>query len=131
MAANIASNFAAARGMADMDGVIQVERLDERRKIVGVRVQVVAVPRLARAAMAASVMRDATVSMRCQKEHLVFKGVGGEWSAVAEDYGLTRAPVVVIDLRAVFGRDGAHCFASLFIDRGRQLAVHFDCASIG
>ena len=48
-----------------MNRVAQVERLDERRQIVGVGVHVVAVPRLARPAVAAPVVGDARGS-RCE-----------------------------------------------------------------
>ena len=71
VATDIAGDFAAARGVADMDRVPQVKCFDERRKVVGVGVQVVAMPGLARAAMAAAIMGDAAVAARGQKEHLV------------------------------------------------------------
>ena len=58
--------------------------------------------------MAATVVGDATVSVLRQKEHLVFKGVGVERPAVTEDDRLTGSPVLVIDLRAVFGRESTH-----------------------
>ncbi len=83
--ADVAGHFAAARGVAHVNGVLQIERLDQRRKVVGVGVHVVAVPRLARPAMAATVMGDATVAARGQEEHLVLECVRGERPAVAED----------------------------------------------
>jgi hypothetical protein len=58
---------------------------------------------LARSPMAAAVKGDATIVVGGQIEHLVFSGVRAQRSAVAEDYGLTSFPVVVIDLRAIFG----------------------------
>ena len=64
VAADVARDLAAAGRVADVDGVLQVERLDERGEVVGVRVHVVAVPRLARAAVAAAVVGDARGS-RC------------------------------------------------------------------
>ena len=108
VAADVAGDFAAAGRVADVDGVLQVERFDELREVVGVGVHVVAVPGLARAAVAAAVVGDAAVAARGQEEHLVFEGVGAERPAVAEDDGLSGAPVVVVDLRAVLGRDRAH-----------------------
>jgi len=47
VSADVAGDFAAAGGVADMDRVLQVERLDERGEVVGVGVHVVARPRLA------------------------------------------------------------------------------------
>ena len=81
-----------------MDRVLQVERFDERREVVGVGVHVVAVPGLARSAMAAAVMGDAAVSAGGQKEHLVFQGVRAQRPAMAEDHGLSAAPVLVVEL---------------------------------
>ncbi len=58
-----------------MDHVLEIERFDEHREVVGVGVYVVAAPGLARSAMAAAVMGDAAVSAGGQKHHLVFPGV--------------------------------------------------------
>ena len=113
VAADVARDLAAARRVADVDRVLQVERFDERREVVGVGVHVVAVPGLARAAVAAAVVRDAAVAVRRQEDHLVFPGVGAQRPAVAEDDRLPAAPVLVVDLRAVFGRDRAHRIRSL------------------
>ena len=86
----------------------QIERLDQRREVVGVGVHVVAVPGLARAAVAAAVVGDAAVAAGGQEQHLVFPGVGAERPAVAEDDRLPGAPVLVVDLRAVFRFDEWH-----------------------
>ena len=107
-ATDIASDFTAAGRMAHMNGVFQVQCIDERREIIGVRVQVIAVPGLARTAMAAAIMGDASIAARSEIEHLVFKGIRGERPAMTENDGLSFAPVVVIDLRAVSGCDRAH-----------------------
>jgi hypothetical protein len=48
--------------MADMDRVLEIECFGQRREIIGVGVQVVAAPGLARAAMAAAIMGDAAVA---------------------------------------------------------------------
>ena len=48
--------------------------------------------------MSAAIVRDTTVSALGQKEHLVFEGIRGERPAVAEDDGLPRAPVLVIEI---------------------------------
>jgi hypothetical protein len=60
--------------------------------------------------MAAAIMGDAAVSVRSEKEHLVFKGICGERPAVAENYRLSCAPIVVINLGTVFGGECAHVF---------------------
>jgi hypothetical protein len=109
--ADVAGDFAAAGGVADVDRVLQVERLDEFREVVGVGVHVVAGPRLARTPVAAAIMGNTAVAARGQEEHLVFKGVRTERPAVAEDHRLPGAPILVVDLRTVRRRDRAHCFS--------------------
>ena len=58
-----------------MDRVLQVERFDQRRQIVGIGVHIIAGPRLAGAAMAATIMGDAAIAALGQKEHLVLPGI--------------------------------------------------------
>src|ERR1019366_7063205 len=65
--------------------------------------------------MAAAVMGDAAVSADAQKHHLVFPGVRAQRPPVTEDHGLSRAPVLVVDLRAVFGSDRGHCLSPWLI----------------
>src|SRR5437899_2704994 len=101
MPADVAGDFPATGRMAHVDGVRQIERLDERRQIVRVGVHLVAIPRLTRSAVAAPIVCDASVAARREKDHLVFPGVSAERPPMAEDDGLSAAPVLVIDLRAV------------------------------
>ena len=108
VAGDVASNLAAAGGMTDMDGVLEVELLDQFGKVIGVGVHVVAGPRLARASVAAAVMGDASIAARGEVEHLILECIRGKRPAMAEDNGLSGAPILVIDLGAVFGRDCAH-----------------------
>ena len=96
-----------------MDGVLHVEGFDELRQVIGVGVHFVAVPGLARSAMAAAVMGNAAIAVVGEKQHLVFPCVGAERPAMTEDYGLSCAPVLVIDLSAVFGGDCRHKILSL------------------
>jgi hypothetical protein len=62
--ADVTSHFATTGGVSDMDRILQVEHFDKCREIVGVGIQVVAVPGLARSAMAAAVMCDTAVEPR-------------------------------------------------------------------
>jgi len=98
---------------------VQIERVEERRQIVGVVVQVVAVPGLAGSATAATVMGDGAIAPGGQEERLVVPGVGSERPAVAEDDGLARAPVLVEDRGSIFGGDcvcaGSEPFSRLHI----------------
>ena len=108
VAADVAGNLTAAGRMADQGDALQIERFDELRQVVGVGVHIVTVPGLARTAVAATIMGDAAIAVGSQVDHLAFPGIGIERPAVAEDDGLSRAPVLVVDFRAVFGGDCAH-----------------------
>src|ERR1035437_4687288 len=105
VAADIAGNFAAAHRMADVDRVLHVERFDERREVIGEGVHIVAAPGLAGPAMTAAVVGDRAVSVGGQKYHLVVPCVGCQRPAMAEDNRLSLAPILVVDLGAVFSRD--------------------------
>jgi hypothetical protein len=62
--------------------------------------------------VAAAIMGDASISSGSQKEHLVFKGVGAEWPAMAENDGLAITPILVINLCTVLRRNGCHVKSS-------------------
>jgi len=88
-----------------MNGVLEVEMLDQLGQIIGISVHVVALPRLARPAMAATIVCDTPIPMRAQKEHLVFEGISAEWPAMAENDRLSGSPVFVVNLGSVFGSE--------------------------
>src|SRR5271156_3359594 len=108
MTANITGNFSAAGGVAYMDCVFQVELIRQHCEIVGVGVHIVAIPRLGRTAVAAPVVRDDSIAVLAEEQHLSVPVVRGERPAVTEHNGLTRAPVLVINLRAIFCRNCRH-----------------------
>jgi hypothetical protein len=103
---DVPGDFAAAGGVADVDGIPQIERMDQRGEIVGVGVQVIAAPRLAGPAVATSVVRNHTISALRQEQHLVVPGVGAQRPAVAEDDGSSGAPILEVDLAPILRRDG-------------------------
>jgi hypothetical protein len=110
VAADIVGDLAAARRMADQNDVLEVERLDQRREIVGVGVHVVAEVRLVRAAVAAPVMCDHAEAVVEHEQHLPVPGVTAERPAMGKEDGLRvlRAPVLDEDAGAVGGDDEAH-----------------------
>lgn len=66
---------------------------------------------------------DAAVAMPGKKEHLGFPGIRTERPAVAEDDRCAGAPVLVVNLRSIAGRDRTHA-ETLADDRGLiQLSV--------
>src|SRR5664280_2033355 len=132
VATDIAGNFATTRGEADQSRVFEIERFDESRQVIGVGIHVVAGPRLARAAMATTVMGDRAIAVGCQEEHLSLPTIGIQRPAVAEHDGVSCAPVLVIDLRAVFGCNPAH-FVCLNFCRRRvvRLTISLTCRLAG
>src|SRR5512137_2234155 len=94
--------------MADQSGALEVKRFDEIRQIVGIGVHLVAIPGLARPAMAATIMGDAAAVVGRQEHHLAFPSIGAERPAVAENDGLSCAPVLVVDLRTILRVKCAH-----------------------
>ena len=77
-------DFPAAGGMADQRRVLDIERIQDGREVVGIMIHVVAVPRLVGPAMAAPVMSDHPEAAACQKEHLAVPGIRGQRPAVGE-----------------------------------------------
>ena len=108
MRAQIARYLAAAGGMADVDGVFQVEMRRKSGQVVGVMVHIVALGGLSGAAMAPAVMGDHAIAMMQEEQQLRVPIIGRQRPAMAEHNWLARTPVLVEDLRAVLGGDGGH-----------------------
>jgi hypothetical protein len=81
-------DLAAARRVPDVDRVLEVELLGQRDEIVGIRVHLVAVPRLGRTPVSATVVRDAPEAARREEDHLRVPVVGAQRPAMAEHDGL-------------------------------------------
>ena len=77
MPGEIVDHFAAAGGMADVDGVFQIEMRGKSSQVVGVMVHIVAVGGLGGAAVAAAVMGDDAIAMLEEEQHLRVPIVGG------------------------------------------------------
>jgi hypothetical protein len=105
---NIVGHFAAAGRMADEHRVLQVERIDDGGKVVGIRVHVVAVRRLVGTSVAAAVVSNDPVAFLHEEEHLRIPRVRVERPAVREHDGLAGAPVLEKDARTVFRDDRVH-----------------------
>jgi hypothetical protein len=64
-------------------------------------IHVMAAISLGRAAMTASIVGYDPIAMLEEKQHLRVPIIGRQWPTMAEDNGLTFAPVLIEDLRAV------------------------------
>ena len=92
VACQIVHDLAAAGGMADVNGVLQIEMRRQRREVVGIMIHVVAVAGLGRAAVAAAVMGDDAIAVIEEEQHLRVPVVGRQRPAMAEHDGLARCP---------------------------------------
>ena len=76
MAREVTNDLAATGGVADVNGVFQIEMRRHRGEIVGVVVEIVAAADLAGAAVAAAVMSDDAIAVIEEKQHLRVPIVG-------------------------------------------------------
>src|SRR5882762_5101106 len=53
-------------------------------------------------------MGDTSISAFSQKQHLIIPGIRAQGPPVAEDHWLSRTPILVVNLRAVLGRNCRH-----------------------
>src|SRR2546430_2501690 len=113
MPSQIMRHLAAAGGMTNVHGLLQIKMRGQSRKVVGIMIHVMAVARLGGAAMAAPVVGYDTIAVLEKEQHLRVPVIGRQWPAVAEHDGLTFAPVLIIDVdvSSVFFSDSYvwHC----------------------
>src|SRR5437588_4846901 len=93
-----------------MHGSLEVEMCGQRRQVIGIMIHVMAATGLGGAAMATPVVGYDAIAAVEEEQHLCVPIIGRQRPAVAENNGLTFAPVFVIDLRSVFSRDRVHIF---------------------
>src|SRR3989442_2219692 len=108
MPSNVTGDFSATGGVAHVDSVLQVKLSSEGCEIVGVGVHVVAIPRLGGTTVPSPVMRDDSIALLAEEQHLSVPIVRSERPAVTEHYGLALSPVLVVNLCAVFCCDSRH-----------------------
>ena len=107
---DISRGLSAARGVADVNGVAKIEMLDNCHDIRRAMVHVMAIARLARAAMTPAIVSDDTIAVAEQVENLGIPLIGAQWPAVVKDDRLSAlgTPVLVENLKAIFGCDARH-----------------------
>ena len=101
MPGDVAHDLAAAGGVPDVDGILEIEMLRHRSQVVGVVVHVVTVAGLGRASVPAPVVGDDAVAVLEEEQQLGVPIVARKRPAMAEDDRLSRAPILVEDLGAV------------------------------
>src|SRR5882672_7667356 len=115
MPSQIMRHLAAASGMADMNGILQIKMRRQPRKIVCIVIHIVAGTCLGGSAVAAAVMGYDAIALLEEEQHLRVPVIGRQRPAMTENDGLTFAPVLVKNLRAVLGCDRTHVLYSSMI----------------
>src|ERR1700676_1416135 len=125
MPSQIVRHLAAAGGMADGNGVLEIEMRRQGRKIVCIMIHVMAVAGLGGSAVAATVMGDDAIAVMEEEQHLRVPVIGRQRPAMAEHDGLTFTPVLVEDLNAVLGCNRAHVTPSLVVPSRISRSTHY------
>jgi len=107
--------------MTNVHGILQIKMRSQSRKVVGIMIHVMAITRLSGPAVASSVLGDDAITVFEEEQHLRVPVIGRQRPTMAEDDGLSFAPILVVNLRSVFGCDCAHCF--FFLVSGLLLAA--------
>src|SRR5439155_15173565 len=108
MPSQIMRHLATAGGMTNVHGVLEIKMRSQSRKVIGIVIHVKAVARLGGPAVASSVMRDDAIALFEEEQHLRVPSIGRQRPAMAEDDGLSFAPIFIIDVdvRSVLLTDG-------------------------
>src|SRR5713101_1211093 len=90
--------------MADVNRILQVEMIGDGLQIVCVMVHVVPVAGLSRATMSAAISCNAAIAFAEEEKHLRVPVIRRQRPTMAEDDGLSAAPIFVInvDISSVF-----------------------------
>src|ERR1700716_2209162 len=91
-----------------MHRFLEVEMCGQGRQVVGVVIHVMAAIGLRGTPMSPSVVSYDTIAVVEKEHHLRVPIIGRQRPAVTKDDGLTFAPVLVVNLRSVFGRNRGH-----------------------
>src|SRR5437016_11285147 len=108
MPSQIMRHLATSGGMTNVHGVVQIKMRGQSRKVIGIVIHVMAVARLGGPAVASSVMGDGPIAVFEEKQHLRVPVIGRQRPTMAEDDGLSFAPVFIkdVDVGSVLLTDG-------------------------
>src|ERR1700731_1388738 len=98
-----------------MHRFMEVKMCGQRRQVVGIMIHVMAIAGLGGTSMPAPVVGYDAIAVAKEEHHLRVPIIGGQRPAVAEDDGLTFAPVLVVDRCAIFDSNRRHIVSFLFV----------------
>src|SRR6266446_3811266 len=98
MPSQIVRHLAAARGVTNVHGVLQIKMRGQGCKVFGIMIHVMAVARMGGPAVTSSIMGDDAITVFEEEEHLRVPVIGRQRPTVAENDGLSFAPISIIDV---------------------------------
>lgn len=101
-------DFSPASGVADVNRVVQIKMLDQRRKVISVMIDIMPIGRLRRATVTSPIMRDHTKTPLQEEQHLVIPIIGGQRPSVTEHDWLPPTPVLEEQSHIVGSREIRH-----------------------
>src|SRR5438270_9868170 len=84
--------------MTNMHCVLQIKMRGQRRQIVGIVIHVMAAAGLGGPAVTSSIMSNDAIAVIQKEQHLRVPVIARKRPAVAEDDGLSFAPIFIIDV---------------------------------
>ena len=111
MLRDITRQLATARGMTDVNSVLEIKRFDKFGNVGSICVHIIAVHRLSGATVPAPIMSDDPVAARQKKHHLSVPVISRQRPTMMEKDGLAGTPIFVINLSPVFHCDGVHIYS--------------------
>ncbi len=101
--------------MSDVDGVFEIQGFHKFGNVGRIGVHVVAAHRLSGTTMPAPIMGNYSITVPQEEHHLGVPVVGRQRPSVMKEERLTRAPILVINLRAVVHCKGIHVSFSCLV----------------
>ena len=94
--AHVMHDLAATGGMTDERDTSHIEGVQHAGEVVGVRVHLIAVPRLARSTVTAAIVRDHAATVLGEEQRRGFPPVGVQRPTVTQEHRHAHAPVLVV-----------------------------------
>src|SRR5438874_7100260 len=119
MPSQIMRHLATSGGMTNVHGMLHIKMRDQSRKVVGIVIHVMAIARLGGPTVASPVMGDDAIALFEEEQHLRVPVIGRQRPTMAEDDGLSFAPIFIIDVdvSSIFFSDSYvwHCNFSFLL----------------
>lgn len=113
-----------------MNHFLKIELFGKGCKVICIRIHIIDLPRLRGTAMSSPVMCNHWKALLAKKEHLCIPVIRTQRPSMAENYGLTRSPIFIIQRATIFCSNYRHTFFSFFMNHA-QVVLIFIIPGIG